>query len=390
MAWYYGTFSCGCEGRVNIIGPGKDREWKKERAFSKLCPECYDKHLEEERERKNKEAAEKAKEMELPDLKGSANQVPWANTLRQQFIDKIEEFTIEKFEHYTWLYREEARGIGKEKVTFDNFNLVTDYIITKIDSAKWFIDNRNINFYEIFLQLVDEVVKTDDEIIEEKTLEEVKAEATVQPQEVKHNGVVEIKLEKDKVVAFYEKNEDFRLLVKSLGYTWNGQWEKKISETTGTAEERAAELGNKLLNAGFAIMIIDEEVRKNAIEGVYEPECTRWIYRRGKGQYKGWLDIDWKERNDSLYRIARKLPGSKWDSGVMVKVNYYQEIEEFARLYGFRFTKRAQEVIDEYIQAQKLVQKVEPAPSKEEEKKDGLKEILVSEIGILPDLVDED
>ena len=28
MAWYNGTFSCGHEGKVNIIGKAKDREWK--------------------------------------------------------------------------------------------------------------------------------------------------------------------------------------------------------------------------------------------------------------------------------------------------------------------------------------------------------------------------
>lgn len=38
MAWYEGTFACGHEGRVNIIGPQKDRGYKKERAFSRLCP----------------------------------------------------------------------------------------------------------------------------------------------------------------------------------------------------------------------------------------------------------------------------------------------------------------------------------------------------------------
>lgn len=43
MAWYYGTFACGHEGRVNIIGPHKDREWKKERAFSNYCYECRQK-----------------------------------------------------------------------------------------------------------------------------------------------------------------------------------------------------------------------------------------------------------------------------------------------------------------------------------------------------------
>ena len=32
---YSGTFSCGHEGKVNIIGKAKDREWKIERKFSR-------------------------------------------------------------------------------------------------------------------------------------------------------------------------------------------------------------------------------------------------------------------------------------------------------------------------------------------------------------------
>lgn len=42
MAWYYGTYSCGHEGRVNIIGPTKDRQWKADRHFGHMCPECYE------------------------------------------------------------------------------------------------------------------------------------------------------------------------------------------------------------------------------------------------------------------------------------------------------------------------------------------------------------
>ena len=64
---YSGTFSCGHEGKVNIIGKAKDREWKIERAFSNMCPDCYKKWLEEEHQRKNKEAMEEAKEMDLPE-----------------------------------------------------------------------------------------------------------------------------------------------------------------------------------------------------------------------------------------------------------------------------------------------------------------------------------
>ena len=90
MAWYYGTFSCGHEGRVNVIGPSKDRQWKVDRRFSGVCEDCYNKQLEAEREQKNREAEEKAKEMELPILEGTEKQIAWANTLRQKFIDKID------------------------------------------------------------------------------------------------------------------------------------------------------------------------------------------------------------------------------------------------------------------------------------------------------------
>ena len=90
MAWYNGTFSCGHEGRVNVIGKIKDRQWKIDRAFNNMCPECYQKWLQEEHERKNKEALEEAKEMDLPELTGTEKQVAWANTLRKNFIDTVE------------------------------------------------------------------------------------------------------------------------------------------------------------------------------------------------------------------------------------------------------------------------------------------------------------
>lgn len=69
MAWYYGTYSCGHEGRTNIVGPTKDRERKAEWHFSGMCPECYKKQIEEKRAAVNKEAAEKSEEMELSTLK---------------------------------------------------------------------------------------------------------------------------------------------------------------------------------------------------------------------------------------------------------------------------------------------------------------------------------
>ena len=69
MAWYYGTYSCGHEGRTNIIGPTKNRQWIADRRFMDLCPDCYKVYLEQEREKANALALEKAKEMESPELR---------------------------------------------------------------------------------------------------------------------------------------------------------------------------------------------------------------------------------------------------------------------------------------------------------------------------------
>ena len=89
MSWYEGIYSCGHEGRINIIGPTKDRQRKADWYFSNVCPECYKKYLKEERENKNKEAAEKSAEMELPKLIGTEKQVAWANSIRIEKINAL-------------------------------------------------------------------------------------------------------------------------------------------------------------------------------------------------------------------------------------------------------------------------------------------------------------
>jgi hypothetical protein len=40
MAWYYGTYSCGHEGRTNIVGPIKNRKWISDKHFDNECPDC--------------------------------------------------------------------------------------------------------------------------------------------------------------------------------------------------------------------------------------------------------------------------------------------------------------------------------------------------------------
>ncbi len=383
MAWYYGTYSCGHEGRVNIIGPVKDRQWKADREFSKMCPECYKQYLKKQREKEILEAKKKAEEMELPELTGTEKQVAWAITLRDQLINKFNKAMND--EDYMEIISFDVRNITKEDMI-----KIRDYIIENKTNAEFYIDARYWKLDEFIIKYKKDALKPKEEVeMEKKLLEEIEKEAIIVPENAITNSIARIVYENNEIVVTFEKNDKFIEIVKKLGYKWiNGAWRKEITNTTGTATERIAELGNKLLAAGFPVKIYDHIAREKAINADYEPERNKWIYLRTSGKYEGWLVIKWQGRNDSLYQIARKLSGSKWDNGVVVKVEYFEEVEEFARLYDFKFTDATLKAIQEYKEAyQNSVTTVEKP--KETESRDGLKEILESSTEILDDLKDD-
>lgn len=376
MAWYYGTYSCGHEGRTDITGPVKNRQWIADRRFEGLCPECYQKQKEDGRAKASSESADKAKEQGLPKLTGTEKQVAWAETLRLQMFEVFEKFN-------------ERDGIRKHQDTYDHFMTV----IKNESRAKWFIDNRfELLFLEEFVEMMERYLKKNEPAImannesDEPRAIDAKTEATVMPKNAITVAVAEIKVSNDKIIALFEKNDTFISVIKSLDYKWSGSvWERNINELTGTAADRAAELGNKLLNAGIPIIIMDESIREAAIKGEYEPECNRWVLKV-KDEEK--LKIKWWEKNDRLYQVARKLPGSKWDSGVIINIAHYKEVEEFASLYGFEFAENARKAIENEKERLANITTVRPVTSKVTEEKDGLKEILNSGSDIIDDLKD--
>lgn len=371
MAWYYGIFSCGHEGRVNIIGPTKDREWKKERVFEKLCPECYEKYLAEERKKANKEAIKKAEEMELPMLLGTEKQVAWANTLRNVVVDRYEK-QLETFKERLeqakkYLEEMEAKGTPSDKKLEDvklfvynkegkkvytskeEISDAFDYAILKYTETKFWIENRFNS--EILADFVEEYRrhKIENDIPEDVKQEEndLKENLTVVPEiENLKSGIVEIEYKDNILYARYIKDDDFIRIIKELNYKWEGVWCKKITEYTGTVENRAAELGNILLTNGFAVQFPDSESKEKAISANFEPENDRWIKYNTELEK---LAIVWKSRSNILYENAKKLPGAKWSNDSMkVNVEFYKEVEDFAEIMGFSISKKAREKIEEY------------------------------------------
>ena len=73
---------------------------------------------------------------------------------------------------------------------------------------------------------------------------------------------------------------------------------------------------------------------------------------------------------------------------MILKVMHFNEVEDFANLCGFKFTKKAIELVEKYKKELENIEVVSPKKHKKVEEKDGLQEILNSGSDVLDDLKD--
>ncbi|MEB3103105.1 hypothetical protein [Ferviditalea candida] len=174
--------------------------------------------------------------------------------------------------------------------------------------------------------------------------------AIVRPENPISEMVVEIRIVGNLIeVHNPDRHDDLYDLAKGiLKLSWErGRWVRKIHPTNGTVEDRAAEIGHRLLDKGFIIHIENESIREKAISGQYEQECIKWIMMRTKGEYEGWFTIEWDRGVDDFYSAARRITGSKWNKPyVVVPARHFDEVMDFAGKYGFQLSKGAQELIE--------------------------------------------
>lgn len=242
-------------------------------------------------------------------------------------------------------------------------------------SARWWIDNRFAEGYKDLLRILDA------ELLEKKREEakppaevvaDAKAEATVRPENPKTETVAEIRAMESAVeISFPEKRDDFRELVKEkLHMKWkDGCWKRSLSTKNGTPEDRAAEAGHLLLAAGFPIRIFDAGIREKAINGTYDPECTRWVMvRKEDADHGGWFAIVWG-RDEDFYGAAKKIRGARYSRPhVVVPPEQFEEVLDFAKMYGFKVSSWAQETAETARIARDAALTVSVEPPKEPEK----------------------
>ena len=361
MAWTdVECAKCGKTYSVQMYGKMKDREWKVNNWMGS-CEECLGLRRQEELET----AQEVSKEMGLPDLTGTEKQIVWATKLRAELVAN----QWRGYHKYTWRESDgNNRNIGGYKPLSQKEIEAVDWFVANKPSAGWWIDHRDEEVFYQAIVKVSESMKPEKQA-EKSAKKEADIEATVYPENPVTQLVTTISISEDTISAVYpERNEDFRQIVRfGLGYSWSGSaWERKIGKLSGKIEDRAAELGHKLLSKGFPVRIHREDVRMAAILGQYEPEQTRWVINTGEGK----VGIRWGKKED-LYKEAKRLAGAKYNSeyrAVDVPVENFNEIIDFAETHGFKITDIAGQKLDAAKDAFDGALKIKVEPVKETEK----------------------
>lgn len=371
MATFDGVYSCGHEGRISIPGPRKMGEYRASMMFDGLCTECQnaadEKHVDELREKYSSPDAE------LPMLEGSIKQIVWAERIRSEHIAQIDSLMPEI----------DALEECQKKII-----LIALQKVSTIKSARYWIDNRSSSMRMLSVEYYKEHKDTIDAEVDQR--DGASHAATVleaAPKSIRTPVVASISYDEQAVRVTSAKDNVIRFVVKDYGMSWDGEaWIMNLNSTTGAAFDRAAEIGNLLLNAGVSISVSNKELLHASVDGVFEPRHENWVLRR-----KDELRLVFP-RNDEIYFSARKLPGAHYLSGVgmLVPADSVDEMMDFAQRMDFKITPKAQELLDEAARRKhsRIVVSPATAPEKKTEKEE-LEEILASSREVLPDLKDD-
>jgi hypothetical protein len=348
MAKYDVIYNCGHAGRVDLIGKVKERERKiKWMESSGICPECWEAEKKRQHEAEAQKAAAEADELGLPDLEGTEKQIAWALTLRKEWISKIEKniaMAEKKIENGVVDAEKGKKVLAGIREEMEN-RLIAE------TSARYWIDNRDQDINRFLDHATQKALAPTPTPVPEEIKKQALEEMVIRPAVQVSNLVAEISHDNARItVKFPERSDKFREIVKGLGYEWVvNSWLKKISTTNGPAQERATELGVNLLAAGFAVRVHTDELHKKILASEYEAEATRWIMKNtNKETGAVCFIIKWK-REEDFFRVAKKLPGARWERGEGMKVpkEAFRELLDFAGIYDFKLSPGARELVEE-------------------------------------------
>ena len=369
------------------------------------CKDCEKARLNARHEAENAAAMEAAREMGYPELIGTEKQIAWASSIREKALSELRDTFMDPECPEKYQYR---------RLSYTGIS----HLLLKMRQAAWWIDHQgelgDVRSMAIIATKIDKPFAEAIGALQrgvkagEKTMAQAEAEADALihgaaqeakpaqqeqkpaeqsasqrpeavPETRRHEGSADIRINDGAVCALYGKNDQFMEIVKALGFSWGSGWTLNAGEKTGTAENIAAELGSRLLNAGFAVRFDSQTLLDKAVRGDYTPMCRRWIQSHSKGFYISW------PREDDHYRAAKSIPGAVYDRpGVAVPERSWAAVAGFAARYGYRLTAKAQEKLDALSGAAQTV-----APEKTKEPQYRETDVLKSSRDVLDDLKDD-
>ncbi len=375
------TYKCGHTGVIELYGKNTDRERQIRRMECCDCPDCQAKTA--------REAVAADEANMLPALTGTEKQIAWATTIRRTFLNNYDAFLERRIAEAEAQQKKCTEGIARCEKTKE--------IILKKTKSSWWIERNRLSvealLSEVYRENIGNTEASPEREENKQQAIDAAAEAIVSPENRKSDTIAEIAIINGCATVRSVIDDNLRNIVKSRGFAWDRDckaWVHPSGDTTGDPKDRAAEIGNALLLAGFRVRIYDDELRKAAVEAKFIPKCDRWIVCTGKGyRHEGWFAIMFPRGDEELYKKARLLPQSKWDSpAVIVPPEYYNQVEDFAEVLGFEISPAAKKLIAEYREIDaRAVKPSEPAPAPVPE--DKLANILKSSREVLEDLRDD-
>lgn len=376
--------ACNTETMTFVAANRKEVEryadWKVENGA--LCDTCKEKQRQED----SRKAAEAAKGKGLPTLHGTEKQVAWAESIRAELLaiaDKLANATTllqaGDMDSARAAYRDVPvtwqpngftfRGLDITDAQVPEVVLAACRLLAEQRDAGWWIDFRGTGFEllvrEFSAQIMDVLngAPSKQEVIEDVA---IKPAAPISP------VPVEVAIGKEMVfIAHPEKSAPLLDVIKPMGYWFD--WEKRahrlrVSVTTGSVEDRAAEAMHKLLAAGFIVVCQRQSVREKALSGSYDPVYPRWISFRAGGSMDGWLQVFCRDGLSLSADLTPLKPRKDYyrDHSWFVRPEHYAVLLDMAEVHGIRITDgawRALKKAQAADEAALLAQTLPDAPS---------------------------
>lgn len=424
MAKYIvGKFKCGHTGEIYVNGWNSKR--LKENAAARFsgedCPHC--KGIKE-----YEKAVDHAHALKLPDLAHEDEDVLISGTVIRDKMIRTFTTEIMAFDKSLSIFQwgsddltELASDPNYDFVTLMRYNnligsrynsnlsqLETVFlgVLHRYTDAMYWVESRAaVNAKRFWGWLYDFLAdqKVKEEIVPDTVKEEEQKEELdlmVRPEDLKKDGSVVVKSYSEdggSYVGFvYEYDSDFISLMKSHKCKWssvNECWGLKITERSGSTDDRVAEIGSDLLKNGYIVKFMNENQINLAVSGEWAQRQKRWIGASVNNQY---LYITLGERNDTLYKQAMKITGAKWvreSCNIRVLTKHYRQVEDFANTLDFSIDSNARAAIDELKEKESAIQVRSVKGKKEQESisvNEALKQKKSKDSTIIESLRDDD